>query len=54
VVVEAYACIHAGGRVICADTRETVVAIANEDGVPLGKVLQDPLDALMGKRKAAG
>ena len=23
-------------------------------GVPLGKVLQDPLDALMGKRKAAG
>ena len=29
------------------------MAIATEDGIPLGKVLEDALDALMRERQAA-
>jgi hypothetical protein len=35
-----------------ADTKAAYVAIATEDGVPLGKVLEDALEALMRERKA--
>lgn len=36
-----------------ADIKAAYVAIATEDGVPLGKVLEDALDALIRQRKAA-
>jgi hypothetical protein len=35
-----------------ADTKAAFIAIATEDGVPLGKVLEDALDALMRERQA--
>jgi hypothetical protein len=34
-----------------SDVKARFVAIATEDGVPLGKVLEDALDALMRERK---
>jgi hypothetical protein len=36
-----------------AETKAAYVAIAMEDGVPLGKVLEDALDALIRERGAA-
>jgi hypothetical protein len=35
-----------------ADTKAAFVALAREDGVPLGKVLEDALDALMRERQS--
>jgi hypothetical protein len=35
-----------------AETKAAYVAIATEDGVPLGKVLEEALDALMRERSA--
>lgn len=35
-----------------AETKAAYVAIAMEDGVPIGKVLEDALDALMRERDA--
>lgn len=37
-----------------ADIKAAFIAIATEDGVPLGKVLEDALDALMRQRKKRG
>ena len=37
---------------IRAETKAAFIAIATEDGVPLGKVLEDALDALMREREA--
>jgi hypothetical protein len=34
------------------ETKAAYIAIATEDGVPLGKVLEDALDALMREREA--
>ena len=34
------------------DTKAAYIAIATEDGVPLGKVLEDALDALMRERQS--
>lgn len=36
------------------DTKAAFIAIATEDGVPLGKVLEDALEALMRERRATG
>jgi hypothetical protein len=35
-----------------ADTKAAYIAIATEDGVPLGKVIEDALDALMRERQS--
>ena len=35
-----------------AETKAAFIAIATEDAVPLGKVLEDALDALMREREA--
>jgi hypothetical protein len=35
-----------------ADTKAAFIAIAAEDGAPLGKVLEDALDALMRERRS--
>ena len=36
-----------------ADTKAAYMAIATEDGIPLGKVLEDALDALLRQRQAS-
>jgi hypothetical protein len=35
-----------------ADTKAAFIAIATEDGIPLGKVLEDALEALLRERRA--
>jgi hypothetical protein len=37
-----------------AETKAAFIAIATEDAVPLGKVLEDALDALMRERRQRG
>ena len=36
-----------------ADTKAAYMAIATQDGIPLGKVLEDALDALLRQRQAS-
>jgi hypothetical protein len=35
------------------DVKAAYIAIANEDGIPIGKVLEDALEALLAKRKGS-